>query len=769
MSASEQQARTRPRSLAIDLALAAALLLAFFAATLPLLRVVAPGPWVSGALGMTAIVLAVGAVARWLRLTGLLVSILELAVWIVVVTAAFGRGTGVLAVVPTLDTFSLMRIHLLAAVEEVELGVAPVPAGAALTFLIVAAVGLLAIMLDHVVITARMPLLGAVGLAAVFLIPSIAVSSEVDIVAFVVLAAAILLLLGIDTAARRRERTPGERAPRMRLAGASSAPAVGIGAIAIVVAMVASPLLPEPGVRSPTAGGATVGNTINSSLELGNDLRQPGSIDVLRVRSDSPPPYLRVATLSRFDGSTWKPDEGELVPFAGDRLVLDRVPVDEGIAFEEFRASVEILDLRSPQAPVPYPATEVIGLDGEWAVAPDNRTIDARRGSSQSQSYEVVTAIPAPSLGQIRARPAAGPVDPEVYKLPSSMPPVIAATAAEVTAEARTDFDQVIALQSWFRGSQFTYSLDAPVSEGFDGSGVEAIAEFLEVREGYCVHFAAAFAVMARSLEMPARVVVGYLPGLTASTTPEGESIYVVESSQLHAWPEVHFEGIGWVPFEPTNSLGSPTRFQQERGTTPGAAPSPDSTPGAVEPEPAPTSSAGGPVAEEPESGPAAPSDARPTPSAWPFALALAALLLIASPALLRGVRRRRLSAAAASGDATAAWLSVQETAVDLGIPVPAAESPRAFGARLREHHGAEATAMTDLVRAIERASYAKGAISDAGSEWADAAATVSANLIAAATPARRFLARVAPRSLLVRPGAARPRPPVPEPRPAGP
>src|SRR5690606_4708576 len=84
---------------------------------------------------------------------------------------------------------------------------------------------------------------------------------------------------------------------------------------------------------------------------------------------------------------------------------------------------------------------------------------------------------------------------------------------------------------------------------------------FLDARSGYCIHFAGAFALMAQALDMPVRIVVGYLPGRLTDDKRGDDSIYVVSSDQLHAWPEVRFNGIGWVPFEPTASLGDPTGF----------------------------------------------------------------------------------------------------------------------------------------------------------------------------------------------------------------
>ena len=64
---------------------------------------------------------------------------------------------------------------------------------------------------------------------------------------------------------------------------------------------------------------------------------------------------------------------------------------------------------------------------------------------------------------------------------------------------------------------------------------------------------------------------------------------------------------------------------------------------------------------------------------------------------------------AARSGDAGAAWLTVQDAAIDLRIEVPASETARRFGTRLVQQHGAPAAEMSQLISAIERTSYAPG------------------------------------------------------------
>ena len=737
------------------------LYVAIVAALLPAFSVIAPGAWVAGAAGLAAAVLGAGLLVRLAQLPAVVASVVEAVVWVVVLTALFGRSSALLGVIPTPATFASVPGLLSGASEEIRLGVAPVPPEAGLSFLLVAAVGALALVLDHVVLTARMPLLAGVGLVAVSLIPTIAIPSDVDVAGFVLLAAALLFLLRVDTRARTAAQNP-RRAAARRSPGrlGVSATAVAVAVVAVIVAVVATPLLPQPGLRFATGGSGGTGTTINPNLELGNDLRQPREVDVLTVRTTAPTaPYLRAVTLSRFDGAVWSPDSGDTVPVSGDAPVFGPVEADAEIARADWTTDVTVDALDSPWLPVPYPASTVTGLEGDWLGMPQNRTVVTRAGSTRDQQYEVQASVPRPTLEQIRSRAVGDPgLGADVTALPADVPSIIGDTAREVTASAATPYDALLALQTWFRSSAFRYSLDAPVDSGFDGAGLDAVADFLQVRAGYCVHYASAFAVMARSLGMPSRIVVGYLPGTASSIPQQGGTEYTVTSSQLHAWPEVYFQGIGWVPFEPTNSLGVPTNFASgstsNGGTTPNT-PEQDAAAPDAQPSAAPSQADRGDVGAV-DTGAAA-TTARQGAAWVPVGIVVLTLLVAAVvPALLRAARRRRRLGAARAGDAVAAWTALQEDAVDLGIPAPGAESPRAFAARLVDEHGVEADDVDLLREALERVSYA-GDAPDAARGPALVATVdgIRAGLLARATPVRRVLARVLPRSLVVRPGTA--------------
>ena len=80
--------------------------------------------------------------------------------------------------------------------------------------------------------------------------------------------------------------------------------------------------------------------------------------------------------------------------------------------------------------------------------------------------------------------------------------------------------------------------------------GREPLLEFLfHTHKGYCQHFAGAAALILRVAGVPTRVVVGFATG-----EPIGHDTYAVRDEDAHAWIEVYFPGVGWVPFNPTPS-----------------------------------------------------------------------------------------------------------------------------------------------------------------------------------------------------------------------
>ncbi|ODU79252.1 MAG: hypothetical protein ABT08_01955 [Microbacterium sp. SCN 71-21] len=723
---------------------------ALVAALLPLLRVITPGFWLAAALGLAALVLTIGYLLRVRGVPAWAVSLIELVVWMLGVTGLFFAGQAWLLVIPSPAVFAAVPEVLSRAAQDIITGYAPLDATAAIAFLLVSSVALLAIALDHIVVTARMPLLAVVALLTVALIPTVSVQRSMPTWELVTLGATFLLLFRFETHTRREPERPG---------AVRTAAGFVLGAAALVTTLIVAPLLPtlNPVVLVP--GSVSVG--VDASIDLGRNLRNPASTEILTVTTDTgSAPYLRLATLSLLQGSgTWVPDAPSTTAIGSDGTFPAQA-LGSTITTTEAQTQIDISRLDTTWLPVPYPAASISGLTGSWAIADQNLTVESQGGSTRGQQYTVTTTSPQPTLEQIEAAPARS--TNSIYTvLPQNLPTIITSDAQQVTAGATSAYDKLIALQTWFRGDEFTYSLNAPVEQGFDGSSADAVARFLQVKSGYCVHYASAFTLMARSLGIPTRIVIGYLPGTYSSSTPDTVT-YKVVSDQLHAWPEAYFQGIGWVRFEPTKSLGVSTSFAPGSGTS-GTVDSSGSTP-----QPTASSAPTAAPSDQPSTAPTTGTTTSTTSTSGPAIAAivpwaLGAVLVIAVlavPGVLGAARARRLRAAAARGDAVAAWGWVQDAARDVGVPVSAAASPREFGAALIAQPGVPAEAVWRLVDAVERAAYApppaptgrrarRAASGDPAT--ADAAAAVRSGVLGSVAPARRLIARVWPRSLWAR------------------
>ena len=697
----------------------------------PYTSVIEPGNWSLTVVAVIVITALVGMAmrtmlrrrAQWVRDLGTLAAQILAAVG--TVTLLVAGDTALFGLIPTDATVFTFQALAAAAWEEVAFGSAPLAASPGLQAMMGIGFALVAVLLDQLV-TLRGAILAGVLTAVIGSVPMIVTLGGVNIVWFVLLGILMLVLLH-HTAAQNSD---SPRRPSLALAS-------GVGVAALAATVLVAPGLPV----AASLAGTGVGVTVDASLRLGDDLRQPNPVEVLTVATTADTaPYLRLTTLSQFNGRVWEPDRGGLRPqqdgFGPDEW-------SEDVETTEASTSIRIIRMSSAWLPVPYPAVSVQGVPSAWRLSQDNRTITSRTADAVGNDYTVRSLEVTPTLEQIRAIPAAEPVV-DAGSEPVDLPAVIRATAEEVTDGATNDYDRLVALQSWFR-TEFTYSLETPVDEGFDGTGVDAVAQFLDERSGYCIHFAGAFALMAESLDMEVRIVVGYLPGVLTENTRGDESVYSVSSDQLHSWPEVLFPGVGWVPFEPTASLGVPTAFEAASTTGGGsggsATPAPSAAPS--------TEATTGPEVEREDVGDDAGGAGElrrldPTPV---LLTTLGVLVVLLLPALVRfGIAASR-RAAARRGDAASAWAELRATMQDLHLPLSDAETPRMRGDDLIRDNRVDAAAMQVLVAAIERASYARPS-SEQSSDLDDALGTVLGQLRRSVDRWPRVRAALIPRSL---------------------
>jgi transglutaminase-like putative cysteine protease len=126
--------------------------------------------------------------------------------------------------------------------------------------------------------------------------------------------------------------------------------------------------------------------------------------------------------------------------------------------------------------------------------------------------------------------------------------PTTAQPGAPVTSGAGTldphTYDKVMAIGNWM-ATHVRYTTDIPPLP----AGADAVDSFLfGTRRGYCEQISTATVVMLRSLGIPAREAVGYVPGPYNPIT----DLYDIQAKDAHAWVQVWFPGYGWQNFDPT-------------------------------------------------------------------------------------------------------------------------------------------------------------------------------------------------------------------------
>jgi len=547
---------------------------------------------------------------------------------------------------------------------------------------------------------------------------------------------------------------PGVRAPV--LAVGPGAIGLAATALAVVIPIFVPTLHLDLSGFGPGSGGGGPIRVTNPSVGMYDDLKSRSDTPLVYVRVKhgvtTPPSYLRIATLTSFNGTEWTPGGRSIPPSHTARHSFDPPEGDASLLGEPTTYSLTATpDFQSKWLPTFYYTTQ-IDAAGDWRY--DDDTLDFIAGESggglttAGETWTVTSAPVEPTQSRLLAAPFGAGGVPAAYTDLPNLPAEIGRIAREKTDGQSTPFGKAVALQEWFHSSgEFRYSLDRP-----GGTGRNDLLHFVtDEKVGYCQQFATAMAAMARELGIPARVAVGFL-----NPTSDGAGGYVFRGRDMHAWPELWFQGVGWVRFEPTpaaadTSVPGYTVGVLGRGADDGAGS--QATDG---PQTQPTQ-----TARPPRPGDLNQQGAKADPSTNPSAtrhedghggliavLVVVGLLVVAGVVLAvpAWVRRRRRSRRLGAGPEEA-WAEVRDTARDLGIPWSDDLSPRSSGQRLvaripeRDARGA----LERVVVAVERGRYARVPSQEA---VGDDVRLLLESLEESAEPGRRRRALLWPRSV---------------------
>ncbi|GAB4455845.1 MAG: hypothetical protein OHK0029_12620 [Armatimonadaceae bacterium] len=295
------------------------------------------------------------------------------------------------------------------------------------------------------------------------------------------------------------------------------------------------------------------------------------------------PQYWRGRVYNQYTGKGWR---NTLADFVEEIVPVPGGDTAEGFSTFELKPVVELpptvekqthrFNIRGGLYGPIYHAAEprvVRALVSRVLQRPDNTIGTGRNGG---QEYEVDSDIVRFKVSDLRDSGTDYPEDIRRRYLGQALTndQLRALSQEAISGAGDNPYDRAQAIRT-FISSRCVYTRDArAVPRDQDA------AEFFlnESREGYCDLYATSMAVLCRYAGIPARVATGFAPGNPAEdwkpdNPNEKRTLYILRGSDQHAWTEVYFNGIGWIPFDATRdtvALTAPaTTPMPEREETP--------------------------------------------------------------------------------------------------------------------------------------------------------------------------------------------------------
>jgi transglutaminase-like putative cysteine protease len=707
------------------------------------------------------LLLRVGGAALWSGLRGdrpatgraaaagvALVPVGQLLLVVCLLTALYAPKKALLGVLPTRSSLAQLGTVLAEGSAEMREQATPALPLTGLLALTTVLVGLVAVTVDLVAVAGRQPAVAGLGLLVLFCVPVSTIVGSIGLAALTAPAVGMALLLWAD---QHQRLDLGDHVGR-RLLGAGGGAALRIGATALVCGLVVGsvvPILTEGSLTTGLGGGSgsSTGTALEPTASLRGDLTRQRPENLLQVDTPTAQPgYLRSVVLDQYDndgGWSLSNLNGEIS--VADTDQLEPLQLDE--ARRPVSGTITVLGHNDRFMPVFTSPETVRVLDGssdDWRFDESTGTIFGRRVTTEGLTYWSSAAQPRPSVELLTSSAPLTLNDPlrrRFTRLPD-LDPRVTELVTSLTGGIGTDqpYRRVRAIQDYLtdRSNGFVYSLATE-----PGTSGDDLVDFLRLRRGYCEQYAGAMTVMVRAAGVPARLALGYTPGKVQS-----DGTRVITTDDAHAWVEVYFDELGWVPFDPTpigegRAADLPWAPRAGDNQTPQAGPD---SPAATVPSqqaPRPQQDRGGNGVTPTRSTAGAAVSLRPYLLAGGGALLVVALLIL--PATTRALQRRRRLA---DGRAGSLWDELGAGAADLGLRLHPAWTPRRTAEELAGAMSragappdpAAVEAVHRLALAEERASYGPATGADEAPE-----------LVVALHAARRALGRGRPRGVRLR------------------
>ena len=528
-----------------------------------LFSVVRGGDWFGRALGLIALVTVVGAALRAVRVPRPLIICAQALLGFFYLVAMYASEPAFAGVVP-LHRRAWDRLYdvIASGFNAIDAQTPPVVATPGTTFIVVAGVGIMALLVDALAVSYRQAALAGLPLLVMYTVPAAVLPHGLRGWMFLLPACGYLVLL--LTESRHRMLTWG--VPIATRGAAAVGPVGGraagdlnrmsrrIGVIVLGLAIVVPAI--SPGVTAGAFGSNGIGHQSGGkTISTLNPLVEPAA---------RPRPTGRFRRHDREDGlvqaeralpahrhprhaSTGRSGRRGDVRSSASRRTCPRSSGFRRTSHSRSCTPMSTISerLASDYLPMPFP-TRKVTVPGQWRVDPLTGNVVSHKGRKQitGVGYNVSSIDLLPNKFDVSDQEPEAPYLQSYLLLPEDLPSRVTNLAARVTRDAKGPLAKATALQRWFRDPRnFTYDLQTRA-----GTGKSAILAFLDDKSGYCEQFASTMAVMARAIGIPARVNVGFTSGKLSS---DGE-YRTISSHDAHAWPELYMPGVGWTRFEPT-------------------------------------------------------------------------------------------------------------------------------------------------------------------------------------------------------------------------
>ncbi|MEK9735847.1 MAG: transglutaminase-like domain-containing protein, partial [Candidatus Nanopelagicales bacterium] len=333
--------------------------------------------------------------------------------------------------------------------------------------------------------------------------------------------------------------------------------------------------------------------------------------------------------------------------------------------------------------------TVAVGLPGQWVPSPQRvNNVTSRIETRVDPASGIVAAVTSPidntfDLGysltvadraELEATfPAqSGPDDPALA-LPAPLSGRLLDLANRVSATSPDTWTRLVTLAQELRGDVFTAAPPSALGAGAPDRTYAGLDRVLAEGVGFQEQYAAIWALIARSWDVPTRMVIGF------PLQAEGSPLRTVNADQVSIWAEARLDGLGWVAFQPSPQDRDQKRRAVVRPLTPDEVPTvPDGDSGG-------TSGGGqGPDGNAADGADAADGDGAVDglSVSWPLVAVVFLVLVIIVWLLAVATRRRRIRAALASGTprdrAHGAWIWARLMLAEAWMPLPTVYAPAA-------------------------------------------------------------------------------------------